>query len=181
MRHFFRRRTPQLDNVVLVESGSRWLANQFLANLYANHPGARADLVTCYTGTPAAFRHDSGAVHRVGDYPDGPLRRRFLDRLAKGKYSATVIICSGEPIMVKWKWAIAARLPAKLLVLNENGDYFWFDYANLATIRRLIVLRAGLSGAGAVTAIARMIVFPFTVVYLLLYTATVHLRRRART
>ena len=34
--------------------------------------------------------------------------------------------------MTKWKWALAFRLPVKVLVVNENGDFFWFDREQLA-------------------------------------------------
>ena len=47
--------------------------------------------------------------------------------------------------MTKWKWALALRLPVKVLVVNENGDFFWFDRANWRTIRHFVLFRAGLS------------------------------------
>ena len=34
-------------------------------------------------------------------------------------------------MLLKWKWAIALRLPAKVFLINENGDYFWFDRGHL--------------------------------------------------
>ena len=71
-----------------------------------------------------------------------------------------VMLCSGEPILMKWKWALAFRLPVKVLVVNENGDYFWFDRSNWAIIRRFTLLRAGLSGGDAVRTIGRLLVFP---------------------
>lgn len=80
--------------------------------------------------------------------------------------------------MTKWKWVIAARLPAKVFVLNENGDYFWLDYSQWRVIRHFVLFRAGLSGAGAVRTLARLALFPFTILYLLLYAAAVHLRRK---
>jgi hypothetical protein len=83
--------------------------------------------------------------------------------------------------MVKWKWALAARLPAKLFILNENGDYFWFDRGHWSSIRHFLLFRAGLSGAGAVRTIGRLILFPLTLLYLILYAATVHFRRKLRT
>src|SRR5206468_10469806 len=90
------------------------------------------------------------------------------------------IICSGEPVMTKWKWMLAARIPAKLFVLNENGDYFWVQWSEWKTIRHFILFRAGLSGAGAVTTIARLVLFPFMLMYLIGYAAAVHTRRRLR-
>ena len=75
---------------------------------------------------------------------------------------------------------MAWKLPAKVFVLNENGDYFWLDWAHWSVIRHFILYRAGLSGAGAVRTLALVILFPFTLLYLLLYAATAHLRRFAR-
>ena len=83
--------------------------------------------------------------------------------------------------MTKWKWVLAARLPAKIFILNENGDYFWLDRGHLTTIRQFVLFRAGLTGAGAVRTLARLVSFPFTLLYLILYALTVHLRRKLRT
>jgi hypothetical protein len=80
--------------------------------------------------------------------------------------------------MTKWKWVIAARLPAKFFILNENGDYFWLDYGHWALIRHFALYRAGLAGAGAVRTLARLALFPFTLLFLLCYAAAVHLTRR---
>ena len=95
-------------------------------------------------------------------------------------YSILGIICAGEPIMTKWKWAVAANVPAKVFVINENGDWFWADRSNWRIIRHFVLFRAGLSGAEAVPAIARLLVFPFTLLYLVLYAVMVHLRRAGR-
>jgi hypothetical protein len=82
--------------------------------------------------------------------------------------------------MTKWKWVLALRIPAKVFVVNENGDYFWLDRQHLGVIRRFVLLRSGLAGAGAVRTLARLFLFPFTLLYLLLYAATVHARRALR-
>ena len=80
--------------------------------------------------------------------------------------------------MTKWKWGLALRLPVKVLVVNENGDFFWFDRANWRTVRRFVFIRTGLSGGDAVRTIGRVLVFPLTLAFLLLYAAFVHLRRK---
>jgi len=167
--------------VLLVESGRRELLEDLLNGLYDVHPDMRADLVTCYAGLPEHFRADRGAVYRVTGYPDGRSRKRLYAELAANRYTVTGIICSAEPIMTKWKWMLAARLPGKVFVLNENGDYFWLDRGHLANIRHFILFRAGLTGAGAIRTLARLVLFPFTLLYLILYAATIHLRRKLRT
>jgi hypothetical protein len=181
MRHFFTRSVPPFSRVLLVESGSRELFEKLLPVLYQNHSGMTCDLVTCYAGVPKNFRHEQGSVYRVSDYSAGPSRQRFYEKLRADGYSVVGIICSAEPIMTKWKWMLAARVPGKVFVLNENGDYFWMDHGHLATIRYFILFRAGLTGSGAVRTLARVVLFPFSLLYLILYAAVVHLRRSLRT
>jgi hypothetical protein len=191
MRYFFRQKVPKFARVLLVESGSRHLVEHLLRSLRQHWDlELMIDLVTCYTGVPAGFPPELPTPHtpqlaapytrvfRVSDYAGSSGRRRLYNELRAHRYSVLGIICSGEPIMTKWKWAIAARLPAKVFVLNENGDYFWLDYSQRGVIRHFVLFRAGLSGAGAVRTLARLALFPFTILYLLLYAAAVHLRRK---
>jgi len=181
VRHFFTRRVPRLEHLLLVESGSRYLFDNLLPDLPKHHGDALAvDLVTCYAGLPQGFRPDHGDVYRVTDYTGRAGRKRLYRQLAARSYSAVGIICAGEPIMTKWKWMLAARVPAKVFVLNENGDYFWLDIGHWREIRHFVLFRAGLSGAGAVRTIGRLLVFPFTWLYLILYAAAVHMRRWLR-
>jgi hypothetical protein len=180
MRHFFTRSVPPFSRVLLVESGSRELFEKLLPVLYQNHSDMTCDLVTCYAGVPKNFRQDQGAVYRVTDYPAGPARQRFYKDLGANRYNVVGIICSAEPIMTKWKWMLAARVPAKVFVLNENGDYFWLDWGHWRVMLHFALFRAGLTGAGAVASIARLIFFPVSLAYLVLYACTVHLRRRIR-
>jgi hypothetical protein len=178
MRYFFRRRVPPFTRLVVIESGSRRVVEALLPQLYARGPVERLDLVTCFPGAPAAFESHCGAIYRVNEYAGR--RRRLVAELAANRYTIGVILCTGEPVMTKWKWLLAARLPVKVLVVNENCDYFWLDYSNWRIMRHFVLVRAGLSGAGAVTTLGRLLAFPFTVAYLLLYTAIVHLRRKVR-
>lgn len=181
MRYFFRRRVPPFHRVLLIESGSRALFEDLLPSLYKSRgPRMVLDLVTCYAGQPAALQPGRGRVYRVTDYAGRRGRRRLYKELKARNHDIAVVICSGEPIMTKWKWMLAARLPVKVLVLNENGDYFWLDSGSWRIIRSFVLYRAGLSGAGAVSTLGRLAVFPFTLGYLILYTAFVHTRRRIR-
>ncbi len=82
--------------------------------------------------------------------------------------------------MTKWKWLIALRIPAKVFILNENGDYFWIHRDHLAAIRNFILVRLGLSGAGAVRTLGRLLLFPFSVLFLLLYAFAAHSGRIVR-
>jgi len=82
--------------------------------------------------------------------------------------------------MTKWKWVLAARLRAKVFIINENGDYFWLGRGHLDPLRQFVILRAGLAGSGAVRTLARVFSFPFTLAYLLLYASVAHGRRALR-
>jgi len=181
MRYFLRKRIPPFTRVLLIESGNRDLFEELLRGLYDIHPGMHADLVTCYEGVPSTFRTDAGQVYRVTGYPTAAHRKRLYQELAANRYAVAGIICSNQPIMTKWKWMLAARLPAKVFILNENGDYFWLDRGHLANIRNFVLTRAGLTGSGAVRTLARLVSFPYTLLYLILYALTVHLRRKLRT
>jgi hypothetical protein len=169
-----RRSQPPVRRILLVESGSRHLIERALPSLRRTYgEPVPVDLVTCYTGTPEGI----GEVHRVADHRGGDGRRKLYRALAANEYSILGIVCSAEPIMTKWKWAIAARLPAKVFVINENGDYFWLDRGHWRAILHFALFRAGLTGSGAARTLARLLVFPFTLSYLLLYASTVHIRR----
>ena len=176
MKGFFTRRFPAFDRVLLVESGSRHLIEGIVPHLReVCGDEIEIDLITCYAGAPEGIRD---RIYRISDYSGPEGRARLMQELAGRGHTVLGIVCSSEPIMTKWKWMLAARVPAKLFVLNENGDYFWIQWSNWRVIGHFMLYRAGLSGAGAVRTIARLVLFPFTVIYLILYAAAVHLRRK---
>ncbi len=181
MRYFFTRSLPETARILLVESGSRYLLEALIPgirNTYGEE--IHVDLVTCYAGLPEGFRSETTHVYRVGDYRGREGRKRLYGELGAAGYSMMGIICASEPIMTKWKWALALRLPAKVFVLNENGDYFWLDYGHWEAMRGFVLYRAGLAGAGAVRTLARLAFFPLTLAYLMLYASAAHLRRALR-
>jgi len=147
-----------------------------LKNLFG--PELEIDLVTCFAGVPRGFE---GKVFRVTEYGGGAGRNQLLAELAERQYPIAGVICSGEPIMTKWKWWLAAHLKSKFFILNENGDYVWFDWGQRRTLIRFVAFRAGLTGGAAVPTLIRFLLFPLTLAYLILYACTVHLRRKIRT
>ena len=192
LRYFFRRHFPHSKRVLLIESGSRKLIEAAIPSLRAMlGEDTEFDLVTCYPGEPQGV---NGRILRVTSYGPGGRGRLWADllddkphngacgpvRLAPRGYTVAGMICSGEPIMTKWKWWLAGKLPAKIFVINENADYFWLDWAHRGLIRRFVAYRAGLTGSAAVPALVRFFLFPLTLTYLILYACTVHLRRRIR-
>lgn len=181
MRYFLTGRLPNVSSILLVESGSRGLLEKVLPGLRRTWGGdIPIDLVSCYASLPQGFDSSTTHVFRVGDYRGRDGRRKLYRELAARRYSLMGIVCSEEPLMLKWKWALTARVPAKVFVINENGDYFWLDRLHLKPLRQFVFLRAGLAGAGAVRTLARVISFPFTLLFLILYATTVHTRRALR-
>jgi hypothetical protein len=181
VRYVLSRREPPLTRILLIESGSRSLLEGLVSHLRATGgPEIPIDLVTCYAGLPAGFGPES-IIYRVSDYASPEGRKELLRRLRNQGYSIAGMICSAEPIMTKWKWWIALRIPAKVLILNENGDYFWVNRAQAGIIREFVLIRSGLAGAGAIRTIGRLLIFPFSVLFLLLYASTAHAGRIART
>ena len=181
MRYFLSRRLPDASRILLVESGARYLLEGLIPGIRSTY-GERifVDLVTCFPGLPRGFDPATTRVYRVNDYRGREGRARLYRELADNSYNILGIVCCAQPIMTKWKWVLALRLPAKVFVLNENGDYFWLDRAHYPAIRHFVLFRAGLAGAGAVRTVARVLLFPFTVLYLLLYAGMVHSRRALR-
>lgn len=174
---FFRRRVPDISRILLVESGARQIAERVLPILRRNH-GAKVtvDLVTCYPGLPKGYPEETVAF-RTPEHPD---RTALYRAIAAGDYPLLGIVCSGEPILFKWKLVLAARLRAKVFIINENADYFFLDYSNWHTLVRLGLDRAGLAGPSAVRNLASLALFPLTLGYLLLYAGWVHSARHLR-
>ena len=179
MRYFITRREPPGSRVLFIESGSRSLAEAMLVHMSEWNIDCSLDLVTCYGGLPAGY-DPTTEVFRVYDYPGKEGRKRLLETLKKRDYAYVGIICSAEPIMLWWKWMLALRLPGKVFIVNENGDYFWVHRDNFASVRAFVLERSGLTGAGAVRTLGRLVAFPFALLYLLMYAFTVHARRRLR-
>ena len=181
MRYFLSRRLPPADAILLVESGSRALVESVVPSLRRIWgPDIFIDIVTCYSRMPQGCSPETTRIYRVTDYRGPKARGKLYRELARNQYSMLGMICSGELILTKWKWVLAARLPAKVFIVNENGDYFWLDRGHLGPLRELVLERAGLAGTGAVRTLSRILSFPFTLVYLLLYAGMVHGRRALR-
>ncbi len=176
-----RRGQPPVQAVLLVESGSRKLLERLIPH-FRQHwsEDAPIDLVSCYASLPEGYTPATSRLYFVGNYRGREARRKLYRELIHNRYSHLGIICSGEPLMLKWKWALAFRIPAKVFIINENGDYFWLDRGHFGTIFRFALDRSGLAGAGAVRILARFVAFPFTFLYLLLYATAVHGRRALR-
>lgn len=181
MRYFLTGRQPKVNAILLIESGTRGLLEGIVGGLRQTWgDSVPIDLVTCYSSLPKGFAPETTRVYRVGDYRGRAARARLYAELGRNRYSLMGIICSGEVVMAKWKWVLALRIPAKVFIINENGDYFWLDRLHLAALRQFVLFRSGLAGSGAVRTLVRLISFPFALLYLLLYATTAHARRALR-
>jgi len=116
----------------------------------------------------------------VQDYAGPAARGRLYRELAERQYSVVGILCSNEPIMTKWKWMLAARLRAKIFVINEFAGFLFLDRGHWRNIAEFLRVRLGLSGSAVAPALGRLLLFPFSLVFLLLFAAVVHTKRRIR-
>ena len=173
-------RCPAVSRILLVESGSRTITQRVLPKLNLSFTDLTAvDLITCYGGVPEGLSANA-TVYRTQDHVSTVERSNLLQRMRESRATVVAIICSDERIMTRWKWWLAARLPAKVLIINENADYFWLDSAHLGHVRRFAFTRLGLSGADAGRTMLRVAAFPAVLAYLLTYAAVIHLRRAWR-
>ena len=164
--------------MLLVESGSRSIQEKAIDVIRRVYPECKQiDVLTCYAGAPEGA---NGRIYRVADYPTPEARDKLFAELKSSGYPAIGILCTAEPIMTKWKFALAARMPAKLMVINENADFFWCDRGNWRILSTFILFRMGLTGASAVPTLARLLFLPLTAAYLLAYAGAVHFRRMLR-
>src|SRR5690348_8593752 len=132
MRYYVSARIPEPEAILLVESGARDILEMVIPGLRQTW-GADVpiDLVSCYANLPSGFDPRRTRIFRVADYRGRQGRKQLYRKLHENRYSLIGIVCSGEPLMTKWKWALALRIPAKVFVINENGDYFWLDRKHL--------------------------------------------------
>jgi hypothetical protein len=181
VRYILKHGDPPVTSILLVESGSRHLLEKLIPTLrHTWGEGIPIDLVTCYNTLPSGFDPETTRLYCVTEYRGRALRRRLYRELAAKRYAYVGIVCSGEPLMAPWKWAVALRAPAKLFIINENADFFWFSRSHWRVVLRFALLRSGLAGAGAVRILSGLILFPFTLLYLLLYATAVHTHRAVR-
>ena len=180
MRYFLSRRSPPVTGVLLIESGSRFLIERVVPHIRATWaPDVPIDLITCFGGLPAGLGPET-IVYRTTGYTTPGKRKELLRELRARNYSMVGMICSGEPIMTKWKWMIALRLPVKVFIINENGDYFWVNREQSAVLREFCLVRTGLAGEGAIRTVGRLLIFPFSILFLLLYAFVAHSGRMVR-
>lgn len=181
LKYFLRpHKAPPIGRILLVESGSRHLLERLIPNLRQVYGEAlEIDLCTCFTGAPAALGA-AGKIYRTASFAANAARAELYRELQTNGYHALGIVCSAEPIMTKWKWMLAYQIGARTFLINENADYVWFDRLHWKGLTAYASLRLGFEDSGAVRTLARIVLLPFSLVYLSLYALRVHALRALR-
>jgi hypothetical protein len=181
MKYFFRRLPLPIEKMLLVESGSRTVLEGGMPRFRAIFGDQmRADLLTCLPGLPGVLDPDTTRAFSVRACRTAKERWRLLRELRGQGYSVVGIICSDEPVMTPWKVAAALAVPAKVVVFNENSDFFWIDWRHRGVLRKFVLFRMGMLEDGAVRKLVQVATFPFLLGFLVLYAGWVHLRRLGR-
>ena len=175
MRGLLSVRHLSLDRVLLIESGPRELTEKALSTLYTRAP-SRLDLLTCYDRPPKSFDPDRGTVYSVHAAEAVAHRRRFAEKLARHPYTAVAVLAAGSPVLAKWKWLIVLRTRASVVVLDKNAELLPFSVARAKAVADIFVQsfsRAAVTGF-------QLLLAPFAIAYLVLFTLAIHLRRWLR-
>jgi hypothetical protein len=160
-----------------MESGSPEVARQALVQIRKVFPEAQYHLLTCQSDPPPEIFADT---FQVFNYPTAWQKLRLLHSFRSKKWEVMVILCTGEPIMLYWKMLAVLLIPAKVLIVNENKDFFWLDWENRGNARHLLRDRWGLNLEQVFYTLLRALVFPITLLILLSTAAFLYLRRVRR-
>ena len=179
MTGLFRKSRPPFRRVLLIESGSRPIADRFLQSVYQFEGCSQVDVLTCFSTPPEAFQDQRGQVFFVTDPAIAGNRRQFLRALASVPYDIVAVLSTDSRILRNWKWAVSLLTRAKIVLIEENEDFFFLDYGYLRHIkvdfprlRQEQITHLRLAG--------EVLLMPLMISYLLLYAGQVHLRRLLR-
>lgn len=162
-----------------MESGSRAACEVWLKWLRETHPRASVDLLTCFEGEPL-HQNQLQAVYVTSSYNSPAARSELAQEFTRNRYDFIAILSTDEPIMTKWKWYLVWKLPLKVMLVNESGDWVWLDRTHWSIVRHFIAVRTGLAGSGALTQPMRILAFPFVLAFLVSFALWVHARRALR-
>ena len=177
MKYFLRRKIPVARDVLVIESGSPEVARRALGGIRRIFPDAQYHLLTCWPDPPPDLFTN---VFRTADYPSAWEKARLLVSFARRRWRVLAILCTGEPILWRWKMLALGLLPAKVLVINENADFFWLDWDNRRTLRRFLAIRWGVNREEFFYTLLRALVFPLTLLFLLSTALFLYARRWRR-
>ena len=176
MRYFFGS-FPGSRDVLLIESGSRDVGARVLGKIRAFFPDARYHLLTCWPDVPSNLYR---SVFLASDYPSSLEKIRLLVSLARRRWRVLAILCTGEPVLWRWKLLALALFPSKVLIVNENADFFWLDWTHRRQVRQFLAVRWGVNRDEIASTALRLLIFPFTFAFLLLTALYLYARRWRR-
>jgi hypothetical protein len=174
MTRFLRGAVPPAHDVLLIESGSQALFRRGLEKIRCAFPDARLQLLTCWPNVDA---QPYSRVYSVQEYASRRDKLALLYLLRKTPPDVLGVLCSAEPIMSAWKLLALLSLPSKVLIINENGDFFFLDWPNRSALRQFLQSRWVIIRKEFLLTVLRALVFPLTVLYLLANAARLYLRR----
>ncbi|MBI4464241.1 MAG: hypothetical protein HY647_06010 [Acidobacteria bacterium] len=176
MKYFFSFHVPIPSDILVLESGPREVAAQALPKIRAIFPQARCHLCTCWSEPPA---ETFASVYRVQEFPSVWDKLRLLWSFRRRRWPVLVVLWTNSPILWCWKTLALLFQPAKVLVINENADFFWLQWSNRGILRQLLQTRWGLQRAVLFRIGLAALVFPITLL-VLVATAGVYYARRWR-
>jgi hypothetical protein len=175
---------PGADDVFLIESGSPDVSLRVVDKVRTIFPKARYHVLTCWPETAHTPRLPPkgpyASLFRAADYPTTLDKLRLLLSLARRRWRVLVILCTGEQVLWRWKMLALVIFPSKILIANENADFFWLDWAHRRNLRQFIAVRGGVNRDEIAATILRAMVLPFTFLFLLLTALYLYTRRWRR-
>jgi len=177
MKGFLRKAVPPARDILLLESGSQDIFLRGLAGIRRSFPEARLHLITCWPDPPPG---PFASLYRVRDYASRRDKLGLLHSFRTKPPTILGVVCSNEPVMYSWKMLALLVVPAKTLIINENGDFFWFDWNNRRTLRTFLQSRWNIGGWEFFFTALRALVFPLTVLFLAANAAYLYARRWRR-
>ena len=180
VKWFLRKSVPPIDRILLVESGSRAEAQRLVPLLRESVCGnAPIDLFTCLPDEPSGLGTGTRAW-RSYEARNHSERWRMLLGLRRERHTAAAILCGDSPLLAIWKLALAALLPAKILLVAEGEGLIWLDRAHWRKALELAISRSGVRNPEFLRKAAHVAFLPIGLTVLVAFAAKVHLVRLIR-
>ncbi|MSO19778.1 MAG: hypothetical protein EXQ56_04830 [Acidobacteria bacterium] len=174
MKYFFGKKFPQSGDILIIESGAPQISDRACRSLRRLYPNAPYHLATCW---PDRASPAFAQVYAVGDYLGRSAKIGLLRKFRRHGYTVLVILCTGEAVMSLWRTLALALIPAKVIIVNENADFFWLSWENRGTLKAFLGARWGVNLRHGAAILLRAVAFPFTVLFLMLTAFFYYLRR----
>lgn len=170
-----------MESVLLIESAPRETGEKAVLDLYARGVG-RLDILTCFPEAPDAFDHSRGKVLSVHSEQARGKRSAFVQGLCGGQYTSVVILWTGSAILRNWSLAVAARTSKRLQVMDRDLILVpvRLRYAKALAAAFVKPLTPDINTDALdplITRALEVMLAPFLLGYLCLFTVHAHLRR----